>query len=978
MADLSTTKSVASQEILARLDLVKHNPSAINQTILEMLDEVSDAQVNIVDPTTPFMFLLTSTCMNTALVINEFEAVCRKLYPTLAQTDDELYANMSDKDFLNRFSSPSDAVFTIVVNAVDVQQKMLWSEADQAYKATIPRNTRFMVDGFSFMLEYPINFYRFVNGTVQVTYDNSIESPISSLQSNILNYVVRNDKDGVPWIFFQVNLKQFDISSTTIPLQKSKYLTQSIQYSDQYYFIRVYYENTVGGVGVWQEMKTTHSDQIFDPLTPTALIQVNEGAVIVRIPPVYLMSGQISGQIKVDVHTTKGELALNLSNYKVESFSMSYTAIDDVRDLNDYTAQMRELSHYSFSSEIVTGGTNGLDFSALRDRVIFNSTGPQQLPITDKNMSAYVENLGFSLVENVDAVTDRVFLATQKLPKPINVKLATSANIGISTFISNLEYLRSLDYVADNGSQVTLLSKNLYKNVNGVVSILTSQEIQTILLMQKTAMVNHINSMQYLYSPFYYVLDDTGQEFAVRAYNLDYPFASNLSFVSQNQTLQLASNTGSYVMSKIDTGFRLTMTTVSGQNYKTISDDLVDVQLAYYPVGESKMAYINGVLVSKTDTGERTYTFDIETNYAVNDKDQITITNARMFGNEALDTLLSLEAQFHILYTTSSVTTGYVPDEMADLIGDFLLPVNSVGVTHETLDIQVGSALGSLWARSRSFAVGLVYKKYTVDFPWQYTEKVYKTDPISGSPVQIVNGEVVMEVLHEVGDPVLDDQGNQTYKYRAGDVMLDENGDPILDNDMSINKEIDMLFVDGRHYFVTDEAFRSYNDELVGVLDTWITQDVESIQDVLLEKTRIYFYPKTTLGQVKVYTEDSGQNFVNSEQSLVLDLYVGADVYNDNDIRQQLIDLSVKLLDESISESVVNTTAITLALNEAYAGSVKTLQLSGLGGMENDYKIVTLAAEENRLCLKKILAIQSDGSLIIKEDVTVNFFKVPT
>jgi hypothetical protein len=129
------------------------------------------------------------------------------------------------------------------------------------------------------------------------------------------------------------------------------------------------------------------------------------------------------------------------------------------------------------------------------------------------------------------------------------------------------------------------------------------------------------------------------------------------------------------------------------------------------------------------------------------------------------------------------------------------------------------------------------------------------------------------------------------------------------------------------------------------------------------------------LGQVKVYIEDQGEDNIQSEQSLVLNLYVKPDVYSDVTVRQQLVSKSIKLLDEYISGDVVNMTEILRALTDLYGDTVESASISGLGG-EKNYQIVTVADEQNRLCLKKILSLQQDNSLIIREDVTVNFFKV--
>jgi len=976
MADIVASKSVSIQTLMGNLDLYKYNPSALQRVVLDYLDEVTEGAVNVVDPTSPFVFLLESSAVNTAIAVNEALSILPKQYPDLAQTESDLYRHMSDKDYINRFASPSKAVFTISMNLPDVQNKMVWDPTESCYKATFPRDSKFVVGEYTFTLLYPIDIRKYESGMIQISYDPSIASPIDDLQSNIITPLVRYDASQVGWLFFDVPVYQFAIASTNYPLQAAQVFSQDIQYTDQFYLMRAYYRNTATG-DKWVEINVTHTDQVYDLNTPTTVAKVFTGYVNVTIPMLYLDSGVLTGEIRFDIYTSKGSLTVNLSNYKVSEFQLLLQPVDEERDLNEFTAAMADISYYPFSRDLVTGGANAIDFATLRQRVIMHSTGPQIIPITPTQAQAKIEANGFTLVKNIDTITNRIFLATQKLPKPMNEKLATSANIGISPFVTNMAFLQTLDTVASNGERCTILSSNLYLNNNGILVILTSAQIAALKSMAKSDLVVEVNSKKYLYSPYYYVLDDSDNEFAVRAYDLDYPLATDLSFISQNQTLKLPVNTGSYSIAKIPGGYRLSIITASGNYYKQLDDGTVFAQLAYYPVGETRMAYINGVLAgTDATTNERMWTFDILTNYDLNSADNLTITNASMFGTDPIDNWINLEHQFHIFHATTSIDADFVPDDADALLGKFLLPDGAVANTHETLDLQLGLALKALWTRSRSFAAGQDYQRYQFDVPMYYEDDVYDIDPVTGSIFKIENEQIVYLKLHSAGDPVLDNEGNQIYKHKKGDVVLDANGKPVVVSDLTVNKEVDMLFVDGRQYFVDDPAFLAYNQELVGVLDSWIVDDVAGVQKTLLEQTRIFFYPKTTLGQVKVFTQDQGQDILPSEQSLNIDLYVKSEVYNDSAVRQQLYDNTVKLLDQYISGAVVNTTEITLALVEMYGNSVESTAMSGLGG-EKNYKILSLADEQNRLCLKKILVLQPDGSLIIKEDVTVNFYRIP-
>lgn len=975
MADITSYSSVAITDITSRLEHYKYNPAGIQRVILDLLEEVTNGEIDIVDPTSPFVFLLEASAVNTALAINEAAVNLRKQYSILSNNEEELYYHLSDKDFLDRFATPSKTFFNVVIQVDELFNKMVYDSDERCHKVIIPRDSQFKLEDLVFTLQYPVVIRKFDNGEVQISYDRAISSPFQTLTTNIIDYTVRQDSDGVRWVFFKLDLYQLEIDSTTFPIQRSSVFSQNIVFKDQFYYLRAFYKNDV--TVDWVEFNTTHTDQVFDPTVPTAVVKVYDQYVNVFLPMIYLTTEKISGQVRFDLYTTKGEMTINMSNYKIGAFTLKAMAINEERDVNSYTNAFLNISHYTYCDQILSGGTNGLVFETLRERVVMNTVGERKLPITNIQLEADVQDYGFELVKNIDALTNRVFLAVQKLPKPINSKLITAANIGISTFITSLEYLRNQSTVKDNVSRLTILSNNLFINNNGVLSLVEKSGIDALLLMNKTAMVNQINSNYYSYNPFYYVLDNnqtTG--FESRIYNLDYPFATNLSFISQNQTMQLPVNTGTYQIAKTAQGYRLKLLTKSGNFFKQVPDGNLAVQLGYYPVGETNLAYINGVLFDTTEDEERIYTFDIETNYDINQNNQLCITNAKMFNNEQTETWLDLTQTFHILYLTNSIPNGFIANEADSLVGRFLIDPTFSAVTYETLQIELGTVLKNLWSRSRSLPTGLAYEKWAVDIPLTYNETVYNRDPVTGSIFSFDElGQIVYNVNHQIGEPVLDDHGEQIYLHRKGDIVIDNNGNPVIETSISTNREIDLLLVDGKYYFSDDTAFKDYRNEMVGILDTWITEDITDIQAKLLEQSKIYFYPKTTIGKVKIITEDQGEDYIYAEQSLTVNLFVSPTVYNDVDVRLSLTNNTIKLLDSYISNLVVNTSEIMNALRIMYGSSVMTIDLHGIGGSK-DYRIITLASEHNRLCLKKVLEIQSDNKLIIKEDVTINFYKV--
>ena len=971
--ELLNYQPTALSTIKDRFTEAKYDPTMLIKASLETIEEVTNGEVVLVDATTPAVMLLEMAAVQAAACIQENTVLLRKQYPVLAMDESDLYLHMSDEDYLNRFAVPSTpGQFWFAFQLDDLVREAVYDETERAKKLIIPRDTVIEVDGVHFSLLYPIVIRRYDNGALQISYDPSISNPIFGLKNTIIDPQVRRGTEQEDWLFFKVEALQVREDTEYFMVDKTYNFRKQVVLNDPFYSARVFYKND-RTAGNWIEIKTTHTDQVFDINVPTAVLKVGENTLTIEIPVIYTTSEVLSGELRIDIYTTKGAMSMNLRNYRQDAFMVTMRAIDEERDLSIYTQAMANVSYYVYSLDTITGGANPVGFEELRERVIYNSVGPQNLPITNVHLESEAINSGFEIVRNVDVLTNRIFLATRKLPKPTTAKLITPANIGIVSYVAKIEELEDHYQTIVNGERATIRSKTFWKSDNSLLSMVTRTELDALYAMGQTAMVSHINSSQYFYTPFYYVLDGSGDEFEIRSYALDLPYAKDQNFHRQNQTLQLFVNTGSYNLTKVHSGYQLRIVTKSGNYYTALEDSQVGVQLAFHPKGENAYAYILGILEGKTEEGNRIYRFDLNTNHDIDSEDLICITNSTVQGITDYQAWIDLETQFELLHFTTSITEQYRPDDTDLLLGKFMLPVGASGNSHESLTLHLGDALKNLWRRSRSFMTDTTYQFHQVDVPKLYEADEFDTDPVTGSIFTFdENNELVYLYKHRAGDPVLDDQGNQVYQYRAGDVMLDELGQPIVNTAVSTSRDIDILVVDGRYLFSDDPATIAYRSEVEDTLTSWIVDDIESLQQQLLEQSKIFFYPKTTLGIIEVNTENAAQDYLSAEQNFNVDLYVQYSIYNDNRIREQLTTATVNLLDQFISLQTINMTEIRDSLRSLYGESVTAFTVSGLGG-DKDYQFITVTSKRNKLCLKKQLVIQADKTMIVKDAVNVSF-----
>lgn len=958
------------QEVMA----ARGNPELVIQTTMDMISEVVGGTVEFVDATNPIAALWSASASIHSASVMENLASLREQYPILAVTPPELYNHMSYKEYLNRFCRPATVPIVFNVSLSQVMNFMVRVPGTDYSMITIPRDSQISLPGnLKFTLQYPISIKYFDSESIQVVYETESVSPMQKLSTNMLEYaLLRDPGTAEQWIRFTVPMLQVNFGVLNDNVQMGRHFVRTFPFTDQFYFARAWYR--VSETAGWIEMKTTHAPMAYDPTDPTLKLKVVDNELTVSLPQVYQNTVGVMGAIRVDVYTSKGAAVYRMESFTPNDYSLTMNPIDPNKDSNAYTVAAQRVSMYFWSTAIMSGGTNEVPFAEMRERVIYNSTGEPDIPITDVQIGTAAENRGFDLVTHVDVTGARIFLATRRLPLPSDPRLMTSANVGIATYVTSDPSQAAHPWILNHGTRTTFLSKNLYKSENGVIRLLTKQEVDSISAMTPTSKSNLLNRNRFMYSPYYYVIDTGGLELQSRAYHLDDPSASDLNFVLQNPTVQLSVNTGSYFLEKNEAGYMLTIQTKSGSYYKNLGDSEVAVQLAIQLKNSSRYAYWMGVQTGRTEDNERIFQFQLNTNYDINEDHEINFTNGVIDSPEPTNTWVSLKQDLNIFYTTSSIPVGiFKPDATQKLIGVNFLPVPSAAITHEIITATFGLWLEGLWTRARTYPDSEIYKKYAIDVPAVYEKDIYEKDPATGSGITIENGQIVYNILYKRGEEMRDPQGNIIYAHLAGQTVR-ENGEPVVDYTRVGTRELDFFFVDGRHYFVTDATFLEYNREFISIVANWVTVDMPALNERTFEETEVLFYPNNQLSVITVQTGEGNKLSLNSDQSLTVDVYVTDSVYRDNDQRQRLEEHTIRYLDTWISGSQVSVSAAIEGLINLYGDVSSGVSIRGLGG-DHNLQLVNMIKEEDRFCLKRILQVQQDGSFIIREDITVNFYR---
>ncbi|MCK9234969.1 MAG: hypothetical protein M0R77_01070 [Gammaproteobacteria bacterium] len=965
----------AYKEALKR---VINNPSAIQRINLRLLREINGGELNVYDPSNPMVQLQEVSASGISSLLNGFESSYRKLYPVNARQADDLYLHMSDQDYIGRFALPSKAKFQLKIHYDDLINNLV-AVPDRGYKKiVIPRNSRFGPGDLVFSTIYPIEIREMNHGGLTVVWDVNEGSPIGDVETNLIPFNIIT-LDNTDWFVMEFDTFQYEITSQKADFSPTSPLFTTVNFQDDFYFVRVYISRseTVGNTDLWEEIAVTHTDLVYNPDTITAAVKVLEQSVQVHIPIIYINRFNLVGKVRIDVYTTKGHVSLDLANLNSTAFNFSWSTIDNIGQ-SVYTKNLSHLEDVQvWSNDTINGGRNSLDLEELRRRVIYNTMGPRVPAITPDQIETILADQDFDIVKNVDNITNRIYLATKQLPDPTNNQLITAASLSIQSVLFNAIDAIDIGTVIDNGESITFTPETLFQNRNGRTYLVPKSNIDAIKALPIDQQASQVTGGNYFYTPFYYVMEMLESEFDARVYRLDAPEAQSKSFIAENDLTLLSSTISSYRFLKTSSGYQLEVTTTETDDLKLLNDNEVHAQISFRPIGEISYAYQNGELIGKTDEGSRVYRFDLSSNFNVTRRDGLELTEFFMFEQTPRLTETALLNDFVITFSTSATLgSQWRTNEADSYLGKFLLPNRIAAISVEKIRLKFGDALKELWIRARTIPGTERYETYPFDVPAYYLEDVYEKGPDGTNILFDNDGKPYFNILHHKGDPQLDGQGNPIYRHLAGSTVIDEvTGEPVVISPRRVYRQVDFMMVDGVYFFSTDKIIIDYRKELVDLIINWIINDIKSLTPTLLEKTKIFFYPKTTTGPVEIMYGAGLTTSLPAQQAFNVELHISDKVDDDEALKQQLTRVTIQALNDYLTNAVVSISDMIVELKALYGNDVMDVKITGLGGWSNDFPMVTIINLTDRLSLRKRLVARADGILIVEEDVSVNFIR---
>lgn len=994
---------IPSSQLIPKFQTLQSNPYACGRMLLATLQKATDGQEVFVDPTNPAVFVLESAIVMATAAMQQAETLTRKQYASMAINMSDVYRHMSDTDFIGRFSAPAKAFITVIMLLDEIKQKADFVRNSQGLpdgsgirKMTIPKHSEFYVADTTFCMQYGIDIRILPHGGVQVVYDTSEKSPFYSLESNYVEHGVSR-QGTFKLLRIKIPVLQMSASQQIAQLNSTTGFYKNYVITDKFHYCRAYIKSAT--TGKWIEIKTTHTDQIYDARTPTVMLTVLENSLDVKVPQIYFNSGLIRDSLRLDIYTTKGSLEMNLGSFGKDSFTARWIDRDGGVD-SSYIKPLLTFSGLAIMSDtVVSGGSDGVTFAQLRNQVITQGLSVPTVPISENQLVSTANSAGYQIVKSIDNITNRVYLATRGLPTPalqevtnstadIARTTVTSAGCTVLTLQKSFESLAQEPSVSDNNTRLTIKPNTLFSQVNGILTVVPYN--QTINLLSEavtspSALAYAVNNARYFYTPFFYVLDADEDTFRTRVYDLNKPTVVSKSYIAENPELaiELSSSTYDVICDIVANEYNIVLKLAVGDSFKDIELEQYAVQLSYLPPRSSTRVYFNGIiqLLADEDNADQYYArFTLPSKFDVNSENELILEPSKASAQ--------LTTEFDLVYMVSEppIDAGLTEiDEYIDptKLDDYDETFIYRAVVHEKISIKFGDALSRIWTKSDTVASTKILATYPETTYRYYEKDVLLRDELGNLVIDFddATNTLIEHIEHYAGDPVLTSLGEHEILHRAGDPILDADGNPTyLRENRTVERQTDIVLIDGRYFFATDETVLNYKTEFETLITQWVVGDIDTIAGRLFENTSLMFYPKITAGSVEVYVGNNQLLRIDADQQFDVEYYLSSEKFKSANVRAAIGSETAKIISDGLSGKTSSISQLTSALKTAFGDDIISVKISSdVLGESTDtktrYQAFTVKDESIRPNVGKQLLALSNLKLTVVDSVNISFIE---
>lgn len=752
---ISNTTPVVSTNndiLLSQQELLNYSldPYSLQSKVLNNIEQYSNNQNTVTSATTPFTLLLETMSMLGANALIESNALIRQKYLSLANDSEIVYfANEENYQYLT--TKPAQALITFRIGVNSLQNQELTN--NEYWETILPQNTVVSVLGKDFTLLNNISIKLFNNtGNQQVTNLSYLNQSNFIVQSRIVN-----DMRGDPYIEFDLELSQLYYNEYNYTLLNSEIFTEYLPYDNKFNSIKIY---RILSNNQLYELPISFNNKYIDPNTLTVYVNVQNGILEINIPPCYLSLPTYPNKLFVEVYTTDGAIYLPLNTMNPSDFTITYNN-------KQVSTNIQNIVVYCFSSQVAYNEEKLVTFTDLKNNL---KSQYDNIPITNEDILSYIETNGWELLEK----TSNNYLVYKQLPYSISDNILSNpvsyTNI-VPILLGNYGSTNENgDFTIDNTSYPNIIyfnndyflikSGNVFKDNNGICTILSTQEINS--LIPTTKNYNQVQAMflanKHFTNKFYYYCNFNEAD-DLLIYDLDSPELDSLKIENINNAYFIT-NIQTYNITKLSSQpyYILTFSIIRSDGDLSLNDittkfpnENIILQVRIPTLIEGQYIYFNSSYITiESNNGLPAYQVQIPINYNLT-SNSIGIDKTKIqswwLSEETQEVFISLQGTIDIYTMIKSSYNDDVDPFMQNEInhydpqtGDI---VNYKVFSKEQLNYNLGQEVTSLYNIFTSSTNTNEYAKYTKNVPVLASQNIYDSSSISFSTE---NNQVVCNI----------------------------------------------------------------------------------------------------------------------------------------------------------------------------------------------------------------------------------------
>lgn len=945
----------------------KFSPENMFYRSLEALDteDITPSTAGI-----PLTALLEHQVAGFAVNNNELDVINRSLSVNYADTYEGIARHLDYSTLPLIHATPSNNKVTLGISVAEIV-KYGYKLSDGTIRIVIPEDTYIVYDNtYYYGIHHAIDIRYIDQDTINVNYIDN-DNPLFTLDNPVIEIQYRETNDltngfATKILELELNVYQFKRVTSLYPITSGVGFTKTFTLDNQYYHARVFTNIS----NTWVELDTYFSEFIYDSFSDraAAVVKLSGNKVTIDIPQIFFNRNLIGSEVKVSLYTTHGDIELDHSLSVPNDFTVNFENNDS--SLSLVTAPLESLTTiYAYSTTPSTGGADIPDLATLKQIVLSSNIG--DIPVTDLRLENKLNLLGYNLVKEHNYISDNLYLASRKL-RPITSVGGTQLDVSGGGFDLLLQSVTDKYGVKINDTNYTITPEAVFSYDNGIITLLTTGEVNTLRGYNTLESIEVINNGNYLSSPFYYLIDRSESITNIKAFDLESPNLIKRRFIGSNDNNIGLINTKSVIVTKVDTGYTIDINAVANDTFLNYSDNAFIPQITVTDsVGRSFS--LNGTFTGRGEDGSYNYQFDLTSNLDLSYLGTIIISSLTGIQGsyEA-----NLEDTFNLTYNLIERLPANLDSYFKNFTDSSKLPNNYQVVTYETINIKLGEMLKNIYTPCTSYLGSTNFKKYTDDVPAYYSNDIYELDEFgymvwTKNPDYVEGGEeppILYNKLYDRGEPIVDDQGNPVYAHRKGDIVLDSKGDPIPENRDLSQIETKLILIDYKFTYST-----GYLSTIRTNILNDLVNDINSIANTMLGLTELNYSIARSTGLTSVRYDSVTKGSLNSNLSFEVNVTVDNITYKDGSLRQ--------LIGERISNIIANyvrgTTKFAIntlikQIDNDVGSDVVSFDISKINGRD-DIVSFELLSPTDTLSIKPILTLGGDNTTRLSNDINVMF-----